>query len=148
MLTHKWWIKNQMSFLSRVPRCGMQPNVGLKLLKTFESFYKFFWCLMIAIISLFILHVDQSINSFTNKGSGGYKKLPPRRFPVVRIVEVIRQTTTQFPPQTSSPWCSVCPPYSVDSMNCPNPMRGRPSEGVGRGLLGGVLYKSTKYERH
>jgi len=27
------------------------------------------------------------------------------------------------------------------SMNHPNLMRGRPSKGVGRGLLGGVLYK-------
>ena len=35
--------------------------------------------------------------------------------PRVGIVQVIRQTTTQFPPQTSSPWCSVCPPHGVDS---------------------------------
>jgi len=27
------------------------------------------------------------------------------------------------------------PPYGVASMNCPNPMRGWPSEGVGRGRL-------------
>ena len=39
----------------------------------------------------------------------GTKKLPHRRFPSVGIVRVIRQTTTQLPPQTSSSWCSVCP---------------------------------------
>jgi hypothetical protein len=76
------------------------------------------------------------------KGSGGNENLPPRRFPSVGIVRVIRQTTTQLPSQTSSPWCSVCPPYDVDSINHPNAMRGRPSAGVGQGLLGGVLYKS------
>jgi hypothetical protein len=40
------------------------------------------------------------------------------------------------------------PPYGVDSMNRPNLMRGRPSEGVGRGLLCGVLQKSIKYQRY
>jgi hypothetical protein len=34
------------------------------------------------------------------------------------------------------------PPYGVNSMNHPNPMRVRPSAGVGQGLLGEVLYKS------
>jgi hypothetical protein len=82
------------------------------------------------------------LNSY--KGSGGNKKLPPRRFPTVGIVRLIRQTTTQLPPQTSSPWCSVCPPNGVNSMNRPNPMHGRPSAGVDQGLLGGVLYKSIK----
>jgi hypothetical protein len=70
-------------------------------------------------------------NSLTPMGSGGNKKLPPHRFPMVGIVRAIRQTTTQLPLQTSSPWFSVCPPYSVDSMNRPNPTRGHPSEGVG-----------------
>ena len=55
-------------------------------------------------------------------GSGGNEKLLPRRFPTVGRVRVIRQTTKQLPPQTSSPWCSVCPPYGVDSMNRPNLM--------------------------
>ncbi len=54
------------------------------------------------------------------------------------------QASTQLPPQISSPWCSVCLPYGIASMNCPNQMHGRPSEGAGRGLLGGVLYKSIK----
>jgi hypothetical protein len=31
-------------------------------------------------------------------------------------------------------------------MNRPNPMHGRPSAGVSQGLLGGVLYKSIKYQ--
>jgi len=83
-------------------------------------------------------HAPWQLNSF--KGLGGNEKLPPRRFPMVGIVRIIRQTTTQLPPQTSSPWCSVCPPYSIDSMNRPNTTRGRPFEGDGRGRLGGVLY--------
>jgi hypothetical protein len=62
----------------------------------------------------------------------------------VEMVPEIRQASTQLPPQTSSPWCSVSPPYGADSMNCPNLMSGWPSEGVGRGHLGGVLYKSIK----
>ena len=67
------------------------------------------------------------------KGSGGNKKLPPRRYCTVGIVRVIRQTTTQPPPQTLPPcWCSVCLPYGVDSMNRPNPMRWRPSAEVDR----------------
>jgi len=70
-------------------------------------------------------HFLKQLNSY--KGSGGNKKLPPHRFPTLGIVQEFRQTTTQLPPQTSSPWCSVCPPYGVDSMNCPNPMSGRPS---------------------
>ena len=89
------------------------------------------------------IEVDiKQLNSY--KGSGGNKKLPTRRFPTVGIVQEFCQTTTQLPPQTSSPWCSVCPPYSVDSMNCPNPTRGRLSEGVGRGRLRWVLCKSIK----
>jgi hypothetical protein len=67
---------------------------------------------------------------------------------MVGIVRVIRQTTTQLPPQKSSPWCSVYPPYGIDSMNRPNPIHGRPSAGVGQGLLGGVLYKSIKQQRN
>jgi hypothetical protein len=72
-------------------------------------------------------------------GSGGNEKLPPHRFPTVGIVQEFRQTSTQLPPQASSPWCSICPPYSIDSMNHPNPMHGRPSKGVVRGRLGGFL---------
>ena len=33
---------------------------------------------------------------YPNKGSGGDKKLLPRRFPTVGIVSIIRQTTTQL----------------------------------------------------
>ena len=55
-----------------------------------------------------------------------------------------QQTRTHQPWRPASQWCSVCPPYNVDSMNCPNPMRGRPSTGVGQELLGGVLYISIK----
>ena len=62
----------------------------------------------------------------------------------VGIVPEIRRASTQLPPQTSSPWCCVSPPYGADSMNCSNPMCGWPSEGVGRGHLGWVLYKSIK----
>ena len=76
---------------------------------------------------LLSLQYASTINSLTAMGSGGNEKLPPCGFPAVGIVRAIRQTTTQLPPQTSSPWCSVFPPYGVDSMNHPNPMHGRPS---------------------
>ena len=87
-----------------------------------------------------------SVNSLTAiRVRAGMKKLPPHRFPTVGIVPEFRQTTTQLPPQTSSPWCSISPPpYSIDSMNRPYTMHGRPSEGVSRGRLGGVLYKLLK----
>ncbi len=78
------------------------------------------------------------------EGSGGNKKLPPCRYCTVGIVRDIRQKSTQLPPQTSSPWWPVCPPYGVHSINHPNPMHGRPFEGAGQGWLGGVIYKSLK----
>jgi hypothetical protein len=86
----------------------------------------------------------------------GFRKMRPGRnqntkrnaHPRVGIVQVIRQTTTQFPPQTSSPWCSVCPPHGVDSMNRPNPICGWPSTGVVQGLFGGISYISVKYQRN
>ena len=91
-------------------------------------------------------YCSEQLNSLTDKGLGGNEKLPPHRFYTVGIVQIICQTTTQLPQQTSSPWCSLCPTYGVDSnsMNRPNPMSGRPSEGVGQGLLCGVLYKPIK----
>ena len=46
----------------------------------------------------------------------------------VRIVREFRGSPTQPPQLTSSTWCAVCPPYGIDSTNCPNPMRGRPSK--------------------
>jgi len=79
-----------------------------------------------------------------HKGSGGNDKLPPRSFSTIGIVQEFCQASTQPPPQTSSPWCSVCPPYGINSMNHPYPTRGRSFEGTGRGRLGGVLYKSLK----
>jgi hypothetical protein len=63
-------------------------------------------------------------NSFPYKGLGGNKKLLPRRFPPVRIVQEFRQAPTQIP--------TVHPPYGVDSMKCPNLAHGRPSKGVGQ----------------
>ena len=60
------------------------------------------------------------LNSFNTMGSGGNKKLPPCSFSTVGIVWEFCQASTQLPTQTSSPWCSVCPPYGVDSMNRPN----------------------------
>ncbi len=74
-------------------------------------------------------------------GSGGNKKLL-LLFCMVGIIREFRQAPTQPPPQTSSPWWAVCPPYGVDSMNCPNPTRGRPFSGVGQGRCRGVLYRS------
>ncbi len=38
------------------------------------------------------------LNSFTPMGSGGNEKLPPRRFPTVGMVWIIRRTTTQLSP--------------------------------------------------
>ena len=75
------------------------------------------------------------------------KKHPPHRFCTVGIVQLFPRASTQFSPQTSSQWCSVCPPYGVDSMNCPNLTRGGPSKGVGQGRCRGVLYKLIKNNR-
>ena len=57
------------------------------------------------------------------------------------IVPEFRKTTTQLPPQTSSP-------YSFDSMNRPNTTRDGRSEGVGQGRIGRVLYKLIKKQRN
>ena len=46
--------------------------------------------------------------------AGTKNSLPVGIFTTVGIVQKIRQTTTQLPPQTSSPWCSVL------LMNMPN----------------------------
>ena len=94
------------------------------------------WALLPWIITIKTKTIN--INSSIPMGSGENEKLPPRRFPTVGIEREIRRTSTQLPSQTSSPWWSVCPPYGVDSMNLPNPTHGRPSEGVGRGQLGGI----------
>jgi hypothetical protein len=77
-------------------------------------------------------------------GSGGNENLPPRRFSTVGIVREFRRSLTQPPPQTSSTWCAVCPPYGVVSMDTPDRTRVTYSKGVGRERLGGVLYKSIK----
>ncbi len=82
--------------------------------------------------------------SFINKGSGGNKKLPPHRLSMVEIVDEFRQAPTQPTPQTSPPWCAVCPTYGVNSMDLPASAHGRPYEGVGRGLCCRVLYKIDK----
>ena len=90
-------------------------------------------------------HIDTWLKQLYHyKGSGGNKKLPPRSFSTVGIEREFCQASTQLSPQTSSPWCSVCLPNGVDSMNLPNQTRGRSSEGAGRELLGGVLHKSIK----
>ncbi len=57
-------------------------------------------------------------------GSDGNEKLPPRRFPTVGIVEEFSQEPTQLPPQTSSPWCTVRPPYGIDPIDHPKPAHG------------------------
>jgi hypothetical protein len=54
---------------------------------------------------------------------------------------------TTPPPKHHHHGAPFAPPYGIDSMNRLNPMRGRPSEGVGRELLGGVLYKLIKKNR-
>jgi hypothetical protein len=41
------------------------------------------------------------------------QKLLLRRFSTVGIVLTFCQQPTQLPPQTSSPWCAVCPSYGV-----------------------------------
>jgi hypothetical protein len=89
------------------------------------------------------LRSDLTANSLTPMGLGGNEKIPPRRFHTVGIVWEIHRhrTATQLPPQTSSLWCFVSLPYSVDSINRPSPTHGQPSAGVGRGRLRWVLYE-------
>jgi len=114
--------QNLVSLFHNLDSCSLQIFIaGLSGIKTGNSF---------------------DLNSLTAiRVRAGTKKLPPRRFPTVGIVQEFRQTTTQLPPQTSSPWRSVCPPYSIDSVNRPNTARGRPSKGVGQVWLGRILYK-------
>ena len=57
-------------------------------------------------------------------GSGGSEKLLPCRFPTVGIVQDFRQALTQHPPQSSSPWCTVRPPYGIDPIDHPKPAHG------------------------
>ena len=45
-----------------------------------------------------------AVNRNTTMGSGGNKKLPPRRFSTVGIVREFRRSPTQPSPQTSSTW--------------------------------------------
>ncbi len=75
--------------------------------------------------------IDYQLYHF--KGSGGNKQLPPRRFSTLGIVGKFHRAPAQLPPQTSSPWCAVCPPYGVNSMDLPASMHGWPYEGVGQG---------------
>ena len=74
----------------------------------------------------------------------GMKNSRPVAFPTVVIVRDFCQELIQLPIQNHHHGVPFAPPYGVDSMNRPNPTCWRPSEGAGRGRLGGVLYKLMK----
>jgi len=116
-------------------------HTHLRGLKVFSAFSCYYFEHSSVRDKTWLLSFFSWINSFTTMGSGGNEKLPPRSFSTVGIGWEFCQASTQLPPQTSSPWCSVCPPYGVHLMNRPNPTCGQSSEGAGRGHLGGVIYK-------
>ena len=75
---------------------------------------------------------------------GGNKKLLLRRFSTVQIVQEFQYASTQPPPTNIIVEVFCLPPLGVDSTNRPNLTHGRPSEGVGRGLLHLILFHSIK----
>jgi len=81
-------------------------------------------------------------------GLGGNKKLPPRSFSTVGIVQKSPSTAPQQSHKHHHHGGAVCPSYGVVSMDTPNQMQVTYSKGVGRECLGGVLHKSIKYQRN
>ena len=71
--------------------------------------------------------------SMVQEGTKNSRSLGPMICAVGILREFHRQPT-QLPQQTSSPWCSFSPLYSVVSMDRPDPTHGRPSDGVERGF--------------
>jgi hypothetical protein len=64
---------------------------------------------------------------------------------MVGIIEEFCQQPTQITPQTSLPWCAVCPSYSaLCSIDSYNLMHGRPIKWVGWGRLSWVQSQLIK----
>ena len=80
----------------------------------------------------------------TPTGSGGNEKLPPHRLPLVGIVRKVPLTRAQLSHKHHHHGGAIDPSYGVLTMDTPDRMQATSSEGVGRGWLGGVLYKSIK----
>jgi hypothetical protein len=74
-------------------------------------------------------------NRNTTMGSGGNKKLPPRRFSTVGIVREFRRSPTQPPHKHHHHGGAVCPSYGVGSMDPPDRTRRPYSKGVVRGRI-------------
>jgi hypothetical protein len=52
---------------------------------------------------------------------------------MVGIVQEFSQQLTHLPPQTSTPWCAVCPSHGMGSMDPPDPTQVTSLKGVGQG---------------
>jgi len=74
----------------------------------------------------------QQLNRY--KGSGGNKKLPPRRIPTVGTVQKVLSTGTQLTHKHHHHGGAVCPSYGVVSLDTPDRARVTSSgEGSGKG---------------
>ena len=79
------------------------------------------------------------------KGSGGNKKLLPRRFPTVGIVRKVPSTQTQLSHKHQHHGGDLCPSYGMlTTMDTPNQTRATPSEAVGEECFSLVQYKAMK----
>jgi len=65
-------------------------------------------------------------------GSGGNKKLPPRRIPMVGIVRKVQSTQTLLSHKQHHHGGDICPSHGILTMDMPNWMQATPSEGVGQ----------------
>ena len=78
------------------------------------------------------------------KGLGGNEKLQPHRIPTVGIVRKVLSTQTLLTHKHHHHGGAVCPSYGVVTLNTPNPTRLISTEGVGRGHMRWVWYKTIK----
>jgi hypothetical protein len=86
-----------------------------------------------------------NLNTLTAKplqGSGGNKKLPPHRIPMVGIVKKVPSTTNTTIHKHHHYGGAIHPSYGVESMDPHNPMQVTLFKGVGQGHCFRVLYKS------
>ncbi len=98
-------------------------------------------CFHVNFTSLSAASIFDSLNN-RYKGSGGNKKLPLSGICTAEIVRKFRLPPAQLPPQTSSPWCTVCPSHGVGSMDQADPSQETSSARVCQGRCCLVLYKS------
>ena len=76
------------------------------------------------------LLVEIVVNSLTPiRVCAGMKTSRPVSF--MRQEQDSNSTEHQHNSPHKSPWCSICPPYGIDSRNHPNLTHGWPSNGVG-----------------